>query len=206
MKELILLCLFFQLIASKCNAAKSKYQYVTCSSIVKLFNKRQDVRLHSHDVKYGSGSGLQSVTGTTSRADSNSYWLIKGEHGKECKRGKIIKCGDKIRLQHVNTKKNLHSHNGHRSPMTREQEVCAYGDNGDDGDNWIVKCKTKYWNRKDKIKLKHDVTGRYLHASEETFRRPIAGQHEVCAKIYDGENSSWVAEDGVFVKERKSKK
>ena len=32
---------------------------------------------YSHDVKYGSGSGQQSVTGTTQQEDVNSHWLLK---------------------------------------------------------------------------------------------------------------------------------
>ena len=32
---------------------------MTCGSVVKLLNLRNNVRLHSHDVKYGSGSGQQ---------------------------------------------------------------------------------------------------------------------------------------------------
>jgi hypothetical protein len=32
---------------------------VTCSSAFKLINQQSGDRLHSHDVKYGSGSGQQ---------------------------------------------------------------------------------------------------------------------------------------------------
>lgn len=32
---------------------------MTCGSAVKLANVDNNVRLHSHDVKYGSGSGQQ---------------------------------------------------------------------------------------------------------------------------------------------------
>ena len=35
------------------------FKHVTCGSVLKLRNIRQNVRLHSHDVKYGSGSGQQ---------------------------------------------------------------------------------------------------------------------------------------------------
>jgi dolichyl-phosphate-mannose--protein O-mannosyl transferase len=45
------------------------------------------VRLHSHDVKYGSGSGQQSVTGTEVQEDVNSHWVVKGATGKFCDRG-----------------------------------------------------------------------------------------------------------------------
>lgn len=64
-----------------------KATYVTCGSVVKLLNEDGNVRLHSHDVKYGTGSGQQSVTGTKIQEDSNSHWLIKAPTGKECTRG-----------------------------------------------------------------------------------------------------------------------
>ena len=38
------------------------YDYVTCGSVLKLWNTASGVRLHSHDVKYGSGSGQQVIT------------------------------------------------------------------------------------------------------------------------------------------------
>ena len=38
-------------------------ELVTCTSMIKLQNLQRGVRLHSHGVKYGSGSGQQSVTG-----------------------------------------------------------------------------------------------------------------------------------------------
>lgn len=62
-------------------------QYVTCGSVLKLMNVGYKVRLHSHDVKYGTGSGQQSVTGTDVQEDVNSHWVIKGETGKHCARG-----------------------------------------------------------------------------------------------------------------------
>ena len=46
---------------------------------MKLQNIYHKVRLHSHDVKYGSGSGQQSVTGTEVKEDVNSHWAIKGK-------------------------------------------------------------------------------------------------------------------------------
>ena len=42
--------------------ADFEYNYVTCGSSLKILNTYNNVRLHSHDVKYGSGSG-QQVTG-----------------------------------------------------------------------------------------------------------------------------------------------
>nr|BAJ96410.1 predicted protein [Hordeum vulgare subsp. vulgare] len=56
---------------------------VTYGSTVKLMHEKTKVRLHSHDVAYGSGSGQQSVTGFPEIDDSNSYWVgcLSVSHG-----------------------------------------------------------------------------------------------------------------------------
>lgn len=115
--------------------------HVTCGSVIKLLNTDFRVRLHSHDVKYGTGSGQQSVTGTEIQEDVNSHWVIKAATDKICPRGEAIRCGSIIRLEHLETKKNLHSHQ-FLSPMSGQQEISAYGDNGegDSGDHWVVIC------------------------------------------------------------------
>lgn len=60
---------------------------MTCGSIVKLMNTDLRLRLHSHDVKYGSGSGQQSVTAVDVSDDHNSHWLVRAAMGETCKRG-----------------------------------------------------------------------------------------------------------------------
>lgn len=64
----------------------SKTKYVTCGSVAKLKNVDHNVRLHSHDVKYGTGSGQQSVTGTELTEDVNSHWSIWTSN-EQCERG-----------------------------------------------------------------------------------------------------------------------
>lgn len=104
------------------------------------------MRLHSHDVKYGTGSGQQSVTATEQQEDINSHWLVKAATGKTCLRGEPVACGSVIRLEHVDTKKNLHSHH-FQSPLSGNQEVSCYGNKGegDSGDNWTVVCSGKWF-------------------------------------------------------------
>jgi len=179
-----------------------EFKHVTCGSVLKLVNQRQNVRLHSHDVKYGEGSAQQSVTGSKSPDDHNSYWTVRGPHKEHCERGVPVKCGDKIRLQHLSTKRNLHSHL-FQSPLTHNQEVSAFGEegDGDTGDNWIVKCSGKQWDRNDKIRFKHADTSKYLHASQRQYGRPIAGQHEICAYHNEDASNLWLAQEGVYVKE-----
>lgn len=62
--------LFFLIIASHSTP------YVTYGSVLKIVNVDYNVRLHSHDVKYGTGSGQQSITGTELKEDINSHWAI----------------------------------------------------------------------------------------------------------------------------------
>ncbi|KAL0108617.1 hypothetical protein PUN28_015230 [Cardiocondyla obscurior] len=160
------------------------------------------VRLHSHEVKYGSGSGQQSVTGTSAKEDGNSYWLVKAESGKQCMRGKPISCGDTIRLEHVATKKNLHSHLV-SSPLSGKQEVSAYGDHkgeGDSGDNWMLICQSDFWERDDTVTLKHIDTDRYLAVTSRTYGTPINGQYEIVGEYsLSSSNIQWSVMEGLFI-------
>lgn len=112
-------------------------------------HEKTKFRLHSHDVPYGSGSGQQSVTGFPNVDDSNSYWVllpfsslisscisrcidlsrterrsqvVKPIHESSAKQGDTIKSGTIIRLQHMRTRKWLHSHL-HASPISGNMEV-----------------------------------------------------------------------------------
>eukprot|EP00027_Filamoeba_sp_ATCC50430_P005215 CAMPEP_0168552928 /NCGR_PEP_ID=MMETSP0413-20121227/6980_1 /TAXON_ID=136452 /ORGANISM="Filamoeba nolandi, Strain NC-AS-23-1" /LENGTH=165 /DNA_ID=CAMNT_0008583579 /DNA_START=146 /DNA_END=640 /DNA_ORIENTATION=- len=154
---------------------------VTCGSVIKLKHISTGHRLHSHQVTYGSGSGQQSVTGFPGTDDPNSFWVVRGPMGKHCPRGTPIKHGDVIRLQHLGTGRNLHSHL-HKSPLTNQQEVSAFGDegHGDTGDNWRVVAKTDVWSRADTVRLQHADTNRYLSSNKSKFGNPIPGQTEVC--------------------------
>lgn len=137
-------------------AKEDDFNMITCGSVFKLSNGYNEFRLHSHDVKYGSGSGQQSVTGTPNREDVNSYWAVKGTPDKACSRGEPIKCGATIRLEHLETKKNLHSHY-FKSPISGYQEVSAFGKEGegDSGDIWTVVCSEEHWEQDAKVRFKH---------------------------------------------------
>ncbi|XP_039765460.1 stromal cell-derived factor 2 [Pararge aegeria] len=180
----------------------SRAEYVTCGSILKLLNKDLNLRLHSHDVKYGSGSGQQSVTAVDVTDDHNSHWLVRAAKDETCKRGAPIKCNSNIRLQHVSTKKNLHSHY-FSSPLSGNQEVSCYGDEngeGDSGDNWTVVCNNDYWRRDTPVKLRHIDTISYLAGSGRTFGRPISGQGEIVGVSSQYEAyTDWQPQEGLFV-------
>lgn len=174
--------------------------HVTCGSVVKLSNEsKPKVRLHSHDIKYGSGSGQQSVTAAENQ-DTNSYWSLLGSTDYKCDRGLPIECGATIRLQHVETRKFLHSHL-FKSPLSSQQEVSAFGndDESDTGDYWQVICKTKYWQKSNSAQLKHVDTGKWLALSGNTYGRPIYGQAEVTGALDGDATSYWKVVEGVYV-------
>ncbi|XP_074045163.1 LOW QUALITY PROTEIN: stromal cell-derived factor 2 [Macrotis lagotis] len=174
---------------------------VTCGSVVKLLNTRHNVRLHSHDVHYGSGSGQQSVTGILDVDDSNSYWRIRGKTSTVCERGTPVKCGQAIRLTHVNTGRNLHSHH-FSSPLSGNQEVSAFGEEGEGDylDDWTVLCSGSHWVRDDEVRFKHASTDVLLSVTGEQYGRPISGQIEVHGMAQQSQNNYWRAMEGIFMK------
>jgi len=183
------------------NFISAKPQAVTCGSTVKLMNSQHKVRLHSHDVKYGSGSGQQSVTGTVIKEDVNSHWTIKGPDDKHfCMRGEPVECGQKVRLEHLTTHRNLHSHH-FSSPLSSQQEISAFGEGGkgDTGDTWTIMCEGDYWTRDESVMLKHADTGMYLAASGHTFGRPIQGQMEIVGQHRPDGSTQWKTQEGVYV-------
>ncbi|CAL4095271.1 unnamed protein product [Meganyctiphanes norvegica] len=175
-------------------------QEVTCGSVIKLYNSYYKVRLHSHDVKYGSGSGQQSVTGTPQQDDHNSNWLIKRSPKNNCSRGDPLSCGQVIRLEHLATRRNLHSHH-FSSPLSDQQEISAFGEGGegDTGDDWMVICDGDSWDRHEQVMLRHVDTDVYLGVTSQTYGRPIHGQSEIAGLNRGGTQSKWQVMEGVYI-------
>ena len=196
------LCSLFCLLFTLLQLGLSEDTYVTCGSLIKLLNYAQNVRLHSHEVKYGggSGSGQQTVTAVNAMDDVNSYWILRGLHDKQCVRGSRLACGEKLTLQHSTTKLFLHSHY-FTSPLSHNQEVSCFGENNevDAGDYWVLECSGNFWKKKEKIRLKHTLTEMYLHVPGDTYGRPIAGQKEVCGYAKKQKENQWTAEEGVMI-------
>ncbi|XP_068956885.1 stromal cell-derived factor 2-like protein 1 [Petaurus breviceps papuanus] len=198
----LLLPLLLLLLAARARAgAELGTGAVTCGSVLKLLNTRHGVRLHSHDVKYGSGSGQQSVTGVEGSEDANSYWRIRGGAEGQCPRGAPVRCGQAVRLTHVNTGKNLHTHH-FPSPLSNNQEVSAFGDGGegDQLDVWLVQCGGTYWHREEAVRFQHAGTHVYLSVTGEQYGHPIRGQREVHGMPSPNQHNSWKAMEGVFIK------
>mmetsp|Transcript_18189 Transcript_18189/g.43316 ORF Transcript_18189/g.43316 Transcript_18189/m.43316 type:complete len:231 (+) Transcript_18189:52-744(+) len=187
-----------------------EYAVVTCGSVIKLQHAQTKYRLHSHDVKWGSGSTQQSVTVVAHHDDPNSLWKVSGAHGTHCPQGTPVKIGQTIRLTHIKTKRNLHSHL-FQSPLSKQQEISCFGEKGrgDDSDNWVVESKDggQYWKRGARVRFSHAATRQYLQTrSNFKFDQsncghncPIAGQLEASA-FRNGEDEAvfWQTAEGIY--------
>ncbi|CAM0904930.1 unnamed protein product [Alopecurus aequalis] len=174
---------------------------ISYGSAIKLMHERTKFRLHSHDVPYGSGSGQQSVTSFPNVDDANSYWIVRPQPDTSAKQGHTITHGTIIRLQHMRTRKWLHSHL-HASPITGNLEVSCFGGEGesDTGDYWMLEIEGggKTWRQNQRIRLRHVDTGGYLHSHDRKFTRTAGGQQEVCGVGDKRPDNVWLATEGVY--------
>ncbi|WMV21916.1 hypothetical protein MTR67_015301 [Solanum verrucosum] len=180
-------------------SAASEGVQITYGSAIKLMHEKTKFRLHSHDVPYGSGSGQQSVTGFPGVDDANSYWAVRSTDSS--KQGDPIKSGSIIRLQHIKTRKWLHSHL-HASPISGNMEVSCFGDDkeSDTGDYWRLEIEGsgKTWRQDQRIRLQHIDTGGYLHSHDKKYTRIAGGQQEVCGVKEKRPDNVWLAAEGVY--------
>lgn len=222
-------------------AAVNKYKdapddAVTCGSVVKLTHVESSSAsrtnevflLNSESKNLGSGSGQQIVTAVGGQPSSlNMMWWVRGPNDPEfrkqhssgkgnpaCEDGTAmpIKCGEIIRLTHLETQVNLHSHEV-KSPLSRQQEVSGYGTgdgNGDNGDDWQVVCGTgssAYWRREAKIHLLHVDSNKYLGASSTVkfshqncgHNCPILNHLEAFSRASQDKYGQWFVESGVHI-------
>lgn len=148
--------------------------------------------------------------------DSNSLWIIKEAQGEEvCETGSPITCSQFIRLEHVNTGKNLHSHN-YPSFITDSQEASCFGENGegDVNDNFQILCRDpneKMIKGSTKFQLFHKPTKAYLYVNikKSLFNEyncrgcPIMGQREVSLTNTSDMQATWKIVGGIILSENK---
>ncbi|WP_338786163.1 MIR domain-containing protein [Metabacillus sp. FJAT-53654] len=165
---------------------------------IKVSHLMTGLTLHSHALNYGHGgsSGQQQIT-CFRGADDNDLWRIKGPDGTDAnyKINEVVKHGDVIRLEHVLTKRNLHSHSGHPSPVTGQQEVTCFGSDGqgDNNDNWRVEfVGGGLWSAQRRVRLVHQNTNHALHSHlEHSHDKWTAGQQEVTGFGGRDDNDWW---------------
>jgi len=159
---------------------------VTCGSAIKLTHVESKGLnwLFSENKNLGSGSGQQIVTWIPNKADASALWWLRKSHHEagECDPGTPMECGSTIRLTHLATKRNLHTH-GIPSPLSKQQEVSGFGENGvgDGGDDWVVECVQPghdgIWRQGFTVRLFHVDTRKYLGGSTNVkFTQQNCGQ------------------------------
>ena len=197
--------------------------FVSCGSAIKLMHQKTGFHLNSQsDASWsGRGSGQQVITLSPEAGNHLSLFLVRESHQKRkkeenvCSAASPIKCNSIVRLTHLLTNKNLHSHNHIKSQMNPKGfEVSAFSPHsngeGDEGDNWMVMCEPgyKYWGRNVPVRLYHVDSNRFLSAEEKyQFNGrncgrncPIMNHMEVSSLGGDSvANSKWVVTYGIHL-------
>ncbi|KAG1124961.1 hypothetical protein G6F60_010304 [Rhizopus arrhizus] len=173
--------------------------------------------LHSHPHYYPDGSKQQQIT-CYSFKDVNNIWQVRfprsvGDEGQPSPKVnntfiKYVKDGDIIRLFHLYTMRNLHSHPINAPISSKNWEVSGYGDDeiGDVQDNWRIEIVKDVNERNTKhvralttlFRLRHVYLNCLLASRHETLPEWGYKQQEVyCSRYDDLEDSStfWSIEE-----------
>lgn len=139
--------------------------------------------LHSHVQTFPTGSSQQQVTCYHYKDDNNQWTVLptwqEGPYDPEAPI-RFLQQGDTIRLRHVPTTRNLHSH-PIPAPVTKlNNEVACYGNEtiGDDQDHWVVEVVDDLkQGKKEKVKHIHSLTTRMR------FRHKMLGCYLKAANV-----------------------
>ena len=190
---------------------------ITYGSSLRIQNTITKFHLSSFGMNWSSGSGLQIITAVESDKEVNSLFTIKeGENYPIKINGDPVLCGDIIRLEHVSTGKNLHSHD-FKSFVTNSQEACGFGDNGDGdvNDNCRISCYKQNDNEtitgKTEFFLQHVPTQNWLYINYKTSMYddnncrgcPIRGQREVSLTTKKDKQCLWKVIGGIIFSSEK---
>ena len=189
-----------------------KERIITYGSTLRIQNDITKFYLSSFDMNWSTGSRLQIVTAVQSDKDTASLFTIKeGEEYPIKKTGEPVLCDDVIRLEHINTQRNLHSHD-FKSFVTDSQEACAFGEGGygDVNDNFRIVCyKQSGENKifgKTQFFLQHVPTEKwlYINVNQSMYNDyncrgcPIRGQREVSLSGNKDKQCLWQVKGGII--------
>ncbi|KAL1501793.1 hypothetical protein ABEB36_007053 [Hypothenemus hampei] len=196
-----------QLIGNSLYNASMPYQ-VAYGAVVTLKNhKTGGGYLHSHFHLYPEGVGARQQQITTyTHKDDNNKWVIKKYNTNENSKTEIVKSGDLVRLEHMATKRNLHSHK-EQAPITKKHyQVTGYGENGtgDANDVWRVFIKgakdgTELTAVSSKLQFVHYLQSCILTTSGKQLPKWAYEQQEVsCNPNIRDPNGVWNVEENIF--------
>eukprot|EP00126_Sphaerothecum_destruens_P011483 Sdes_comp20916_c1_seq1m18270 len=193
-----------RLIGNELNGIRAP-PFVAYGSTVSLKNNRiGGSLLHSHDHLYPEDAGpkQQQIT-CYAHKDSNNYFQIL-PHNHELNSSdpiQFVRSGDLVRLRHVNTHRNLHSHR-EKAPITREHfQVSGYGNAGigDHNDIWVIQFQDSKTERNlsvlsTQFRLIHKQVGCALHSHNVNLPKWGYEQNEVTCnpdKSSSNPNNLW---------------
>eukprot|EP00051_Salpingoeca_urceolata_P023687 m.407471 g.407471 ORF g.407471 m.407471 type:complete len:560 (+) comp20138_c0_seq1:3375-5054(+) len=128
---------------------RNQPEFVAYGSVVSIKSQVVGVGLlHSHADLYPEAMGQQQQITTYPYKDSNNLFRVKRQEPQgeqdlplgEDEPLVFVRSGDRLRLEHVNTRRNLHSHPLQAPVTTRHRQVTAYGNDGigDANDEWTI--------------------------------------------------------------------
>ncbi|KAL0076325.1 MIR motif-containing protein [Phycomyces blakesleeanus] len=147
---------------------------------------------------YESGSYQQKTFAGEWESSEESTWIVIPPVETEEERGYEVGWDDLVRLKHVPTRANLHSHEI-PSPVSQQQEVSCFGSDNetDENDVWrVIKFYEdsdeydNFWRVDQAFTLKHEQTGFVLHSHDFTIED---NRNEIT--VYpegDDENNKWI--------------
>lgn len=182
---------------------------VQYGSQIKMRHILTGFHLHSHPLNYKhpNSSQQQQVTcfNNGANGDDNDFWIVKSVNANNPRDNETqtVKDGDLLRLEHLLTQKNLHSHPRIPSPITGQQEVTCFGfsGSGDSNDLWRISIEGGgVWNDSKRVKLIHVNTDFALHShGGQVMNDLTAFQQEVTCFSGRDENDFWQAFNISFV-------
>jgi dolichyl-phosphate-mannose-protein mannosyltransferase len=185
-------------------------EFVAYGAVVTLKNRRGGGGLlHSHTHLYPEDLGeyqQQQVTAYTHK-DDNNKWLVKKANSpppnaNSSEEVEFVRNGDYIVLEHISTKRNLHSHS-QKAPITQSHyQVTGYGESGvgDANDIWVVEVERGGHDDQVRtvttvVKLRHLNLGCYLHSHSVQLPKWGWEQLEVtCNPQASDRNNRWNVE------------
>ncbi|XP_060522792.1 protein O-mannosyl-transferase 2 [Cylas formicarius] len=181
---------------------------VAYGSVITLKNHRTGGGyLHSHYHLYPEGVGARQQQITTyTHKDDNNKWLVKRYNMDKTEDVVIVRSGDLVRLEHVSTKRNLHSHK-EQAPVTKKHyQVTGYGENGtgDANDVWKILVigatdGVEVTAVTSKLKFVHYLQSCVLTTSGKQLPKWAYEQQEVsCSANLRDPNGWWNVEENIF--------
>ncbi|CEP19426.1 hypothetical protein [Parasitella parasitica] len=145
---------------------------------------------------YESGSQQQKVFSSADLLGDDSTWIVIPPIKSKEEPGYEVGFEDKIRLKHIPTRANLHSHEV-KSPASDQQEVSCFGNDeeSDENDVWEVlqfdeddEQYDDFWRVGQPVIIRHVQTGKYLHSHDLSLS---GDENEVSCFESNDENNKW---------------